>query len=80
MRQYSTAKGALQCCVVQSGAATLHRVRLLLQKQINVFSDLLRTSENELRVERSKNNDMSAELKQMRAAQQRMQARRGMPT
>ena len=58
----------------------LHRVRLLLQKQINVFSDLLRTSENELRVERSKNNDMSAELKQMRAAQQRMQARRGMLT
>jgi hypothetical protein len=74
------AKGALQCCVVQSVAAMLHRVRLLLQKQINVFSDLLRTSENELRVERSKNNDMSAELKQMRAAQQRMQARRGMPT
>ena len=55
-------------------------VRVLLQKQINVFSDLLRTSENELRVERSKNNDMSAELKQMRAAQQRMQARRGMLT
>ena len=58
----------------------LHLVRLLLQKQINHFSDLLRTSENELRVERSKNNDMSAELKQMRAAQQRMQARRGMLT
>ena len=64
----------------QSGAATLDLVRVLLQKQINVFSDLLRTSENELRVERSKNNDMSAELKQMRAAQQRMQARRGMLT